>query len=194
MEQTAASTRPTAQGGFEESVVAVYRNHADAEKAVLRLRDGGIPVEKISIIGRDWRLREDIQGFYTPAQVAVEGAAEGAWMGGLFGLLLGFGLFLIPGAGPLVALGPLAGFIAGMAGGAGIGALVSALMAAGVPEEEALRLQARLEAGEFLVVVNGTAEEVARAREILQGTDQTALQTYQRPASQPGGQAVPAAA
>src|SRR5688572_18188889 len=107
-----------------QTVVAVYRNHDDAEAAVRQLADAGIPVEKVSIIGRDWQVREDVQGYYRPADAALEGAGQGAWLGGLFGMLMGFGFFLVPVAGPLFVLGPLAGLVAGAIGGAGVGALV----------------------------------------------------------------------
>lgn len=45
-----------------QAVVAVYRNHADAEEAVRHLQQGGIPMKQVSIIGRDWQVREDVQG------------------------------------------------------------------------------------------------------------------------------------
>lgn len=182
------------QQAWEQAVVAVYPAHNLAEQAVHLLERGGLPLRQISIIGRDWQLREEIQGYYRPADAAVEGAAQGAWVGGLFGLLWGFGLFLIPGAGPLLALGPLAGLLAGALGGGGIGALVSALMALGIPKDEALKIRSRVEAGEFLVVVQGTAAEIERAREILQTTGYSDIQTHTRPASQVGGQSIPAAA
>lgn len=164
----------------EQAAVAVYRNHADAEEAVRHLQQGGVPINRISIIGRDWQVREDVQGFYRPSDAALEGAGEGAWVGGLFGLLVGFGYFLFPVVGPLVVLGPLAGLIAGAIGGAGIGALISALVTLGVPQEQALKYRSRLEAGEFLVVVHGAPAEVAHAQQILQTTNQTDLQTHQR--------------
>ena len=167
------------------SVVAVYRNHSDAEEAVRALEKSGIPMRKISIIGRDFQLREDVQGYYRPSDAVKEGAGFGAWVGGLWGMLLGFGLFLVPGVGPLIALGPLAGLIAGAISGAGVGALVSGLMALGMDEEKALKLQARLQAGEFLVTVTGTSEEIARARQILQNTRQTEIEQFQMPQAAP---------
>ncbi|MCW3097302.1 MAG: hypothetical protein JWL77_2920 [Chthonomonadaceae bacterium] len=163
---------------IDQSVVAVYRNHNDAEEAVRLLQKGGIPMEKTSIIGRDWQMREDVQGYYRPADAAKEGAQSGAWLGGLFGMFMGFGYFLFPVVGPLVVLGPLAGLVAGAIGGAGIGALVSGLMALGIPQDQALKYRARLEAGEFLVVVHGTPDEVERARAILGTTSHTDLQTH----------------
>jgi hypothetical protein len=184
--QTATYTQPpasgTAQAGgttnFERAVVAAYKSHADAEEAVRMLDHAGIPMNHVSIIGRDFQLREDIQGYYRPADAALEGAGAGAWMGGLFGLLWGFGFFLIPVAGPLFALGPIAGLIAGAVGGAGVGALIGALTTLGIPKDEALKYQARLQAGEFLTVVQGTVEQVERAREVLHGTRQVDLQTH----------------
>ena len=167
------------------SVVAVFRNHSDAEEAVRKLEMGGIPIQKISIIGRDFQLKEDVQGYYRPSDAAKEGAGFGAWFGGLWGLLMGFGLFLIPGAGPLIVLGPLAGMIAGAISGAGVGALVSGLMALGIDKEKALKLQSRLQAGEFLVTVTGAREEVARARQILQGTSQTEMEQFEMPQTVP---------
>ncbi len=78
-------------------------------------------MQKISIIGRNFELREDVQGYYRPSDAALEGAGFGAWMGGLFGLLMGFGMFVFPIAGTLIVLGPLAGMIAGAVSGAGFG-------------------------------------------------------------------------
>src|SRR6266542_6966015 len=49
------------------SVVAVYRNHSNADVAVRALEKGGIPIRKISIIGRDFQLKEDVQGYYRPS-------------------------------------------------------------------------------------------------------------------------------
>jgi hypothetical protein len=175
---TTTTTTPPASTKATRSVVAVYRNHVDAEDAVRRLERAGIPLQKISIIGRNFELREDMQGYYRPSDAALEGAGFGAWVGGLFGLLMGFGLFVFPVAGTLVVLGPLAGFIAGAASGAGLGALVSGLMALGIPKDEALKYQARLQAGEFLVTVTGTPEEVARAREALQNSGELELKTH----------------
>lgn len=176
---TETETKPTAVQGATESILAGYRHHSDAEDAVRLLAKGGIPVEKISIIGRDFHLREDVQGFYRPSDAAKEGAGFGAWVGGLFGMLLGFGFFVLPIAGTLVVLGPLAGLIAGAISGAGMGALVSGLIALGMDREKALKYQTRLQAGEFLVTVVGTREEIERARQILQNSGQLDVEQFQ---------------
>lgn len=174
----ATETKPTTLHEATQSILAVYRHHSNAEEAVRLLAKNGIPMERISIIGRDFQLREDVQGFYRPSDAAKEGAGFGAWVGGLFGTLLGFGFFVLPIAGTLIVLGPLAGLIAGGIGGAGMGALVSALIELGMGQEDALKYQARLQAGEFLVTVTGTQEEIERARQLLQNTDQLDVQQF----------------
>jgi hypothetical protein len=66
---TAISTTtvaPQAPSKSVNSAVAVYRHHTDAEDAVHRLERAGIPMQKISIIGRNFELREDVQGYYRP--------------------------------------------------------------------------------------------------------------------------------
>jgi len=164
---------------FEQAVVASYRNHTDAEMAVRRLSDSGLPINQISIVGRNFESHEDVQGFYRPADAALDGAGQGAWFGGLFGLMLGaMGFFVMPMVGAVMVMGPLSGMIAGAIGGAGVGALINGLVASGVPRDQALKYQQRLQAGEFLVVVHGSAEMTARAHEILDGTTQTHLQTH----------------
>jgi hypothetical protein len=163
----------------DEAVVAIYRSHEAAEQAVHRLSDGGLPVRQISIVGRNFETREDIQGFYRPADAALDGAGTGAWFGGIFGLMLGaMGFFVMPMVGALMVMGPLSGLIAGAIGGAGVGALINGLVAAGIPQDQALKYQERLKAGEFLVIVHGTPLETAQAHTILEGTAQTGLQAY----------------
>jgi uncharacterized membrane protein len=176
------SPRTSATVRMNESVIAMYSSHTEAEDAVHKLKRGGIPLERISIIGRNFQVREDIQGYYRPSDAVKEGAGFGAWFGGLFGLLAGFGLFVFPVVGPLIVLGPLAGLIAGAATGAGIGALVSGLMAMGVSKEEALKYKSRVEAGEFLVTVIGSPEEIETARGILEATGHVGLETHRKAA------------
>jgi uncharacterized membrane protein len=179
---TAPRSTSTTNAPVKESIIAAYQTHEQAENAVRKLEKAGIPIDEISIIGRDFQVREDIEGYYRPSDAAKEGAGFGAWFGGLFGLLSGFGLFVVPVAGPLIVLGPLAGLIAGAATGAGIGALVSGLMAMGLSRDEALKAKARVEAGEFLVAVTGTPDEIERARSILEQTEHAGLRTHRRAA------------
>ena len=180
-----SNTQPALLG---QAVVASYRSHAEAEVAVHRISEGGLPINQISIIGRNFETHEDVQGFYRPADAALDGAGTGAWYGGLFGLMMGaMGFFVMPAVGALMVMGPLSGMIAGAIGGAGVGALVNGLVASGVPRDQALKYQERLQAGEFLVVVHGGAGEAMRAHGILEGTAPMHLQAHSTPASDASG-------
>lgn len=173
---------PVAADPVQQAIVATYENHDAAEQAVDRLRAAGVPVNKISIIGRDFQVREDVQGYYRPSDAALEGAREGAWFGGLFGMLLGFGFFIVPAFGALFVLGPLAGLIAGAVGGGAIGALASGLVSMGVPEHEALKYQESVRAGQFLLLVHDAApDEVLQARSALAGTQPILSQEHTTP-------------
>ena len=72
-------------------VVGSYPDYALAQQAVDYLSDNKFPVERVSIIGTDLRLVENVLGRLTIARAAVAGAASGAWFGLFVGLL--FGLF-----------------------------------------------------------------------------------------------------
>ncbi|MGO8669835.1 MAG: general stress protein [Capsulimonadaceae bacterium] len=169
----------TATSTATRSVVAVYHTHAEAEDSVRLLTRAGVPARRISIVGKDWQAREDVQGYYQPADAIKEGAGTGAWVGGLFGMLMGFGLFILPVGGALIVLGPLAGLIAGAVGGGGVGALVGALVSLGIPKEQALKYQVRLEAGEFLVIVHGTVDEIEKAHQVLYNSSHIDLEVHE---------------
>jgi hypothetical protein len=158
-------------GPYERAVIAVYPDHATAEEAVHALHQAGIPPTRISILGKDWQARQALQGRWTLPRSEEHGLVhevkrEGFWLGGLFGLLEGFGFFLVPGLGLLAVLGPLAGFLSGGTLGRLIGGVVGELDFA----EQSAEYRRRLIAGEFLVVVLGTKEEEPMTRERLSGT------------------------
>jgi len=153
------------------SVVAVYPDHASAERAVRRLHQEGFAMQDLSIVGRDFQVSEEPVGFVTAGDYAAAGAGTGAWVGGLFGLLVGAAFLILPGLGPVVVAGPLSaallGGVEGALAGAAIGGLSGALVGWGVPREQALKYETQVKAGKFLVVARGKGEEIARARTVL---------------------------
>ncbi len=69
-----------------------------------------------------------LNGFVTTGDIAKTGAAAGAWVGGLFGLLTGVAALFIPGVGPVLAIGPLASTVVGAAEGAVGAGVLSAIV------------------------------------------------------------------
>lgn len=68
--------------------LASFVDYADAQRAVDRLSDAGFPVANVSIVWNRLRHIERVVGRRTVGRAAVEGAASGAWFGGIIGLLL----------------------------------------------------------------------------------------------------------
>jgi uncharacterized membrane protein len=155
----------------DSKVIAVYPDHASAEEAVRRLLKAGFSMEDVSIVGRDFQVTEEPIGFVSTGDFAKLGAGTGAWVGGLFGLLVGAAFLILPGVGPVIVAGPLSaailGGLEGMIAGAALGALAGALVGLGVPKNQALKYEAQVKAGKFLVVARGTPEQVERARSLL---------------------------
>jgi hypothetical protein len=109
-------------------VIAVFDDLDGAQGAVERLAAAGFSVDRISIIGKDLQSEIRVDGLVTTGDIAGPSAATGAWVGGLFGLLAGTALLFVPGAGPLIVLGPLAAAAVGAAEGALIGSGVGAVL------------------------------------------------------------------
>jgi hypothetical protein len=69
-----AATQPEGQA----TVIAVYPDHASAEEAVRRLHKEGIPMQNLSIIGKDFQLVVKPLGLVTTRDVAKGEAKVGA--------------------------------------------------------------------------------------------------------------------
>ena len=169
------------------SVVAVYPDHASAERAVRRLHQAGFAMRDLSIVGRDFQVSEEPVGFVSAGDYAAAGAGTGAWVGGLFGLLVGAAFLILPGLGPVVVAGPLSaallGGLEGALAGAAIGGLAGALVGWGVPRDQALKYETQVKAGKFLVIARGQPEDVARAKGLLVPESPEHVEVYEPAAS-----------
>ena len=107
--------------------------------------------------------------------VSYTGAKTGAFWGGMWGLLFGAAFFAIPGLGPVLVAGPLVAWIVGALEGAvvvgGVGAIGAGLFSIGVPKDSVLNYEIALKTDRFLLLVDGTASEAARAHDILKSTN-----------------------
>jgi hypothetical protein len=158
--------------------VGVFSSRQEAEQALNQLNYSGFPMDKVSVIARDADRQDDMAGVDVSDRVgnkADEGAASGALtggtLGGITGLLVGVGALAIPGVGPVVLAGEVATAIAttltGTAIGAAAGGLLGALIGLGIPEERAKVYSDRVSKGDYLVIIKGTDNDIARAEAIL---------------------------
>lgn len=164
------------------TVVAVYGNHEVAEAAVRKLADGNIPMNEISIIGKGYHTDEKVVGFYNIGERMKFWGKYGAFWGGMWGILVG-GLFVtVPVIGPVVVLGSLAAMvlsgIEGVVVVGGVSALGGALFSLGVPKDTILQYESALKADGFMVLVQGTMQEIERARRILKISNARQIDTH----------------
>ena len=165
------------------SVIAVYANHRAAEVAVKELAAAGIEIKNLSVVGKGYHSEEKVVGFYNMGDRVKFWGSRGAFWGGFWGLFLG-GLFMtIPVVGHVVVLGYLAAIVAAGLENAvivgGLSALGAALYSLGIPKDSVLAYETALKADDFLVLARGSAQEVARAKSILAGTNPTRLDVHE---------------
>ena len=163
-----------------DTVVAIYKTHEQAEAAVRAFGSSGFDMKKLSIVGKDYVSEEHVVGFYNAGNRMKFWGKRGAFWGGLWGMLFGSALFVIPGLGHLVVLGSLVGWIVAALGDAaivgGLSALGAGLFSIGIPKDSIVRYEAALKADEFVVVAHGSLDELAVAKKILESTSAFAVE------------------
>lgn len=163
-----------------KTVVGMFDTFGEAQSAVQDLVQFGVRREDISLVARDEHgtrgEAHEVGG--ATAEGAGAGAVGGSVVGGALGLLIGAGLLVIPGIGPVLAAGPLAAAVGSAAAtigatalGAGLGAaaggLLGSLMGAGVAEEDAHAYVEGVRRGGTLVSVAAAEAEVDDVRQIM---------------------------
>jgi hypothetical protein len=168
--------------GQESSVVAIYGHIDQAEEAVQTLGKGGFPIQHVSIIAKDLATENKVHGFVTSCDVAKASARTGAWVGGIFGLLVGAAFVWIPGVGPLVVAGSLASAMLGGIEGAVAGAAISGtfgwLASLGISKQHIIKYEESVKAGKYLLIAHGPPEEVQKAQAILARTAPAELNAH----------------
>lgn len=173
--------------GHHKRAVGTFSNHQDAEVALRELKESGFSMDRVSVVGRDIDRHTDVSGADTSDNLTdateraaqnteadegvKKGAVAGGTLGGLTGLLVGLGALAIPGVGPVMLGGALATALAttlsGSAIGAAAGGLVGGLVGLGIPEDRAKVYGDRVSRGEYLVMVDGSDDDIHRAEAIL---------------------------
>ena len=172
----------------QNSVVAVFSQHSAAENAIKELKGGGFDIKKLAVVGRDYQTESDVVGFYNTGDRMKYWGKWGAFWGGLWGLLIGAAFLIIPGVGPVVAAGSIVSWIVAALEGAvvvgGLSALGAGLYSLGVPKNSVLKYETSIKAGKFVLIAHGTAQEVAKARDMLNTSGAEQIDSYE-PATEP---------
>jgi hypothetical protein len=160
-------------------MVAIYNTHTEAESAIKELQRSGFDIKKLSIVGKEYHTEEHVIGYYNTGDRMRYWGKMGAFWGGIWGLLFGAAFFAIPGIGPVLIAGPLVSWIVGALEGAivvgGLSAIGAGLYGIGIPKNSVLKYETAIKGGKFLLLAHGTADEVTRAKDIIQTTQPAEL-------------------
>jgi len=158
----------------KNSIVVVYDSHTEAEAGVKELQKAGFDMKKLSIIGKEYHTEEHIVGYYNAGDRMKYWGKMGAFWGGLWGFLFGAAFFVIPGIGPILIAGPVVAWVVAALEGAvvigGLSVIGAGLYSIGIPKDSILRYETALKADKFLLIVHGSEDEVARAKDIIRTT------------------------
>lgn len=150
-----------------KTVIGLFDSRDQAEKAVSALRNSGF-YEEISILAADKGKtgaamgRQDRPGAADTGSVA-SGVTTGGVLGGLAGLAMGVGALAIPGIGPIIAAGPIAGLLSGAATGGIAGGLIDW----GIPAERGKFYEGKVREGKILASVRTDEMKINDAANIL---------------------------
>jgi hypothetical protein len=158
-----------------EAVSGVFNTRSAAERVVQEAVSAGIPGDKVTLLtpGSVDRIDKEMPSIPTDStEQPGMGKAIGALVGGGVGLTGGALLIaLVPGVGPITAIGLLGAAIAGAAGatvGATVGDKMEKSTIEGLPEDEIFVYEDALRQGRSVVVALAESEESAsRLRELM---------------------------
>lgn len=158
-----------------KAISGVFASRSAAESAMKKIRKAGVADDRVTLLipGSVNQVEHEVESVpVNDAEQAGIGKAIGALMGGGVGVTGGALLVaLIPGVGPISALGLLGAAILGAAGataGAAVGGKVETSTSEGLPHEEIYVYEDALRKGRSVVIALTESEESASSlRDLL---------------------------
>ncbi|GAB4239278.1 MAG: hypothetical protein Kow0049_26510 [Stanieria sp.] len=163
-------------------LVAVLSDRIKAEEAYTALEKANIPQDQVTILGKGYKTADEF-GFIDPMQQAKKRAILMAYWLVPFGFAAGYLFNLITGLDTLDWAGEPGNHIVGGILGAIGGAMGSIFVGGGVGlstgSGDALPYRNRLDAGKYLIVVQGSESLKNQAIKILRQFEPENLQGYE---------------
>jgi hypothetical protein len=160
-----------------KAVTGVFRSQSDAERALTQIRSTGLPEDRITLLTPANGKREQGSTEQAPPVVAAEQPGMGKAVGAVLGTAAGMSggplivAALMPGVGPITAIGLLGGAILAAVGatiGAVAGGKVENAMTEGLPEDELFVYEDALRKGRSVLITLADDDAAAsRVRELL---------------------------
>jgi Heat induced stress protein YflT len=163
----------------QQRAVGVFGSPQAAHQALNQLKDTGFPMDRVSIIAKDVNQGDRIANAQMSSQIGREnvntatGVIGDTLTAATWGsILVGLSSLALPGLGAVLAAGSLGVALASSIGGVAVGAaatnnLVNVIAQLGIPEERARVYSDRLHGGDYLVIIEGSNDEIQRAETVL---------------------------
>lgn len=156
-----------------QTIIGVFESRSSAEKAVETLRQQGFSKEEINIISKK-NSQDDETDTELVDDDIMDGTLTGGTIGGIGGLLLGAGALMIPGIGPILAVGPIAAAV----GGAIAGGITGGLIDWGIPSEDSKRYEQEVVHGSILAIIRTDAGKTNSVAQILRQNGAKEVKTH----------------
>jgi hypothetical protein len=167
-------------------LIAVLSDRIKAEEAYCALEKEGLPIDKVSIVGKGYKSADEIN-LIDPASQAKKQAKNLAYWTIPFGFAAGFAFNLQTGIQIWEAVGPLGNHIIGGLFGAIAGGMGSFFVGGGVGltmgSGDALPYRNLLNEGKYLIFVKGSESLTLQATRILRQFEPENIQGYVDPGS-----------
>ncbi len=165
-------------------LVTVLANKQQAQEAYSVLSQDGIPTEKINILGEGYQSADDF-GLIDPNQQASKRAKKLAYMlipfgfvaGYAFNVLTGIQLFSFTNSITEHIIGGVLGAASGLLGAIVVGGGVGLTVGSG----DALTYRNRLNAGQYIIITQGTDSVIRQATKLLRQFEPKFIQGYTEP-------------
>lgn len=167
----------------QKRAVGTFSNPQKAEQALSEVKASGFLMDNISVIARDANHGDQLTDAEvsdrvgdTKVETATAVIANAANTSAIGSVFVGLTSLALPGIGPILAAGTLGIALVATVAGTGVGAiaansLVKALTDLGIPEEQARVYGDHLHRGHYLVIVEGTDDEINQAETSLTKQD-----------------------
>lgn len=147
--------------------VSFFKTHDEAVHALEELKECGVDINKVSLVGRAKIVDDKIHIKSNRGLIAAP-VIIGIVAGSTVGLLTGIGMFAIPGFGFLYGAGWEIGALAGFEVGVATGGLITILLGLGVKEDK-IAYEEHVKEGGFVMLIDGTEAEISRAQMVIEG-------------------------
>lgn len=170
----------------QKRAIGVFSRSEDAEQAIQALQSASFPLDKVSLIAKEKeaeQLNEQISSVEVSDRVGDTKVANSSDIVGntiaasATGFsVLGLSSLALPGIGAALAAGSLGVALAASAASSGIAAMAAnslekAFINYGIPEAHAAIYSDHLHRGDYLIMIEGTDEEIQQVEQMFEQQD-----------------------